>query len=164
MAINPEKILFDAYEAHSEAIYRHCYFRLFSKERAEEAVQETFMKTWQYLADGKKIENIRAFLYRVASNAIVDEIRRKKEDSLEDLMEKSENLPGTSEDSAEHKMLLSQVREAIHKLPEDFREIIVMRYIDDLGPSEIAEALGIKPNAASVRINRAIKELKKYLT
>lgn len=157
-----QKIFLAAYDAHSEAIYRHCFFRLSSHERAEEFVQEVFLKTWQYLSQGKRVENIRAFLYRVATNMIVDEYRRKKETSLEGILEKSENAGFTEpmDDSIEHQTLVHEIKNALDKLSEDAREVIVMRYMDDLGPREIAEVLGITANAVSVRINRALKELK----
>ena len=70
-----------------DAIFRHCYFRVFDRERARDLVQETFLKTWEYLTRGHDIENIRAFLYRVATNLIIDDSRRKKEISLEQLSE-----------------------------------------------------------------------------
>ena len=61
----------NAYDAYADAIYRHCFFRVFSKERAEELAQETFMKTWEYVARGNVIENYKAFLYRVTNNLII---------------------------------------------------------------------------------------------
>jgi len=77
-----------AYDLYADAIFRHCYFRVNDREKAVDLMQETFMKTWEYLASGKKVTNLRAFLYRSANNLIVDQARRAKlrqEDSLEDM-------------------------------------------------------------------------------
>jgi DNA-directed RNA polymerase specialized sigma24 family protein len=65
------EMFLDAYDKYSEAIYLHCFFRVFSRERAEELEQETFMKTWQYLLDGKEIKTIRPWGYRGSNKIIV---------------------------------------------------------------------------------------------
>jgi RNA polymerase sigma-70 factor (ECF subfamily) len=81
-----------AYDNYADAIYRHCFYRVFSKPLAEELTQDTFMKTWKYLEGGKQVENLRAFLYRVANNLIIDHSRKKKEERLDALLEKSADL------------------------------------------------------------------------
>lgn len=157
-----QKQFLDAYENYQAAIYRHCFFRVYSKTRAEELVQETYMRAWQYLAQGKVVENLRAFLYRVANNLIIDESRKKKEDSLEVLMEKSPAYEPFYEGgkSIEKQVLYHEVIEGMKFLPEDYREILMLRYIDDLDPKEIAEILDTNANNVSVKINRAVKALK----
>jgi len=73
-----EKEFLDAYEKYADAIYRHCYFRVYNKELAEDLTQETFIKTWKYIVEGKEVKNIKSFLYRVAVNLIIDNSRKKK--------------------------------------------------------------------------------------
>lgn len=151
-----------AYDAYADAIFRHCYFRVFVRSRAEELTQETFMKTWEYLAAGKSIENIRAFLYRVANNLVVDEARKHKEVSLEILLEKNgmaepaDNAP----ENMERTFAAKEVLQALYALPPEHREVLVLRYVNDLDPKEIGEIIGITANAASVRIHRALAVLK----
>lgn len=154
-----------AYEAHADAIYRHCFFRIYSKERAEELTQETFLRAWEYLEEGKDVDNLRAFLYRVATNLIIDDVRKKKEQSLETLLENSPALEPRHDGRGEieEKAFLKEVRAVIESLPEDYRDILVMRYVDDLDVRNIAEALEITPNNASVRLNRATQALKKRI-
>src|ERR1051326_7992250 len=151
-----------SYESFHDAIYRHCFFRVYSKTRAEEMVQETFMRVWQYLMQGKKVENLRAFLYRVANNLIIDESRKKKEESLEVLIEKSPAFEPSYEGgkTIEKKVLYNQIVQGMDKLPPDYKEILVLRYIEDLDPKEIAEILETNANNVSVKINRAVKALK----
>ena len=151
-----------AYNEYSKAIYRHCFFRVYNKNRADELVQETFTRVWQYLAQGKEVENLRAFLYRVANNLIIDDSRKKKEDSLEAMMEKS---PGYEPSYAGHKtiekkILYNEVLEGMDDLPTDYKEILTLRYVQDMDPKEIAEVLHTNANNVSVKINRAVKALK----
>ena len=152
----------EAYDQWATAIYRHCYFRVFSKERAEELVQDTFMKTWVYLKDGNEVENLKAFLYKVANNLIIDNSRKKKEESLDSLMEQSRTNEPSFEGhkSMEQKVLVQQILEVMDELPENYKHLLIMRYVDDLQPREIAEILDIKVNNVSVTLNRAVTALK----
>ncbi len=154
-----------AYDEYAEAIYRHCFFRGFPKERAEELVQDTFLKTWDYLRQGNSIENLRAFLYRVVNNLMVDEFRKKKEQSLDQMMEKGWNVDSGDdpEDGLEQRFLIKEVLSVMDGLPEKERELLVMRYVDGLELKEIAEVLQISANNTSVRLNRAMKVLKDRL-
>jgi RNA polymerase sigma-70 factor, ECF subfamily len=152
------KMFLEAYDSYADAIFRHCYFRVFSKARAQELVQDTFMKTWEYLEGGKEVRNIRAFLYQVANNLIIDESRKRKEESLDALTEGEGFEPASEEHiKVERAALHKEVLRHIHKLPQEDREVFVMRYVDDLDPREIAEILGTTPNAISVRLHRAVK-------
>lgn len=155
----------EAYEAYAEAIYRHCFFRVFSKQLAEELMQETFMKTWVYLEDAKHdVENLRAFLYKVANNLIIDHARKKKEQSLEAIMEANPGFEpaGSGREELERGVIVREVRESLGKLPQAERDLLIMRYIDDLDPKDIAAVLGITSNHVSVRLNRAMRQLKEH--
>lgn len=155
-----------AYEEHADAIYRHCFFRVYSVERAQELMQETFVKTWEYLAAGNPVDNLKPFLYRVATNLIIDGVRRKKEQNLDDLMAAHVlDEPSHRGDlDMEQRALIRQVRDLIDQLPEADRELIRMRYLDDLDPKDIAVILKITPNHVSVRLNRAIAKLRALVT
>ena len=162
MTSSSEKRFLKAYDAHADEIYRHCYFRVFSRGRAEEFVQEAFLRTWQYLEDGHEVENIRAFLYRTATNIIIDDVRRKKESSLDAILEEAPNLePGDDgREGIERELAGKEIMAVLATLSDDVREILTMRYVDDLDIAEIAEILNITPNNVSVRLNRAMKTLK----
>lgn len=152
-----------AYEHYADAIYRHCFFRVFSKERAEELMQETFMKTWQYLSnEEKEIKNIRPFLYRVATNLIIDESRKKKDISLDALIEESDAREPAYEGhkDAEKRALLKELYGNLEKLNADEKNLIVMRFVDDLDIAEIADILEITSNNVSVKLTRAVEKLK----
>lgn len=149
------------YDLYADALYRHCLFRVYDPAKAEDLVQDTFMKTWQYLASGKRIENLRAFLYRVANNAIIDYSRKRKEDSLDALLADQPGLEPSKDTTAEAQqhLLLEYVMKHIQALPDDARDVLLLRYVDDLDPREIALILGISANNVSVRLNRAMRLL-----
>src|SRR3990167_4352630 len=77
-----------AYDEFADAIFRHCYFRLSNREKAKDMMQETFMRVWSYMEKGNTIEftKIRPFLYKTASNLIIDEYRRNKHELSLDLL------------------------------------------------------------------------------
>jgi RNA polymerase sigma-70 factor (ECF subfamily) len=154
-----------AFDEHGDAIYRHVYFRLLSKDRAEELVQETFLKTWQYLDAGNEVDQLRPFLYRVATNLVIDHVRKKKEESLDQMLEANPlaEPQGMDARDIERDVLLSEVKEALAGLAQEERDLVTMRYIDDMDPREIAEVAGITPNHVSVKLNRAVTKLKKAL-
>ncbi len=156
-----EQEFLTAYDQYADAIYRHCVFRVYNNALAEEMMQETFMKTWQYLAKGNQVDNLRAFLYRVANNLVIDYSRRKKEDSLEAMIEQHPDFEPSADPrpGLEKQMLLDQIKNKMNDLPDDVRQILTFRFIDDLDPKEIAALLDISPNNASVRINRALRLL-----
>ncbi len=156
-----EKAFLKAYRKHADAIFRHCFFRVFSRERAQELLQETFMRTWKYLVAGNEIQNLRAFLYRVANNLIVSESRKKKEESLDALAEQGFDLPDADAVLAIYTEIERNcLHELIQELDPQYRQVIVMRYIDGLPPREIAVVLGESANVVSVRINRGVQKLR----
>lgn len=153
-----------AYNEYSDAIFRHCFYRVSSRERAKELTQETFMRTWKYIADGNEIGNIRAFLYRVTNNLIIDEYRKKKEFSLDAMMEEGAEAGGVEEtgrirDRIDGKITLG----LLSKIETKYREALVMRYIDDLSPEEISKITHETPNTISVHIHRGLKQVRKLL-
>ena len=152
------------YDDCSDALFRHCYFRVFERERAKDLVQEAFTRTWDYARRGKRIDNAKAFLYRVLNNLIIDESRKHREVSLEALAEEKGFDPG--EDLRQHLADVIQVKgmlQVLNRLRSDQRELIVMRYVDGFGPKEIAEVLGVRENVISVRLHRAMHEFRTFI-
>lgn len=159
-----EKEFLAAYDEHADALFRHCLIRVRDRDAAKDLVQETFSRTWLYLSEGKKVEYIRAFLYRVANNLIVDASRRKKSSSLDAMMEDDGFEP--RDEMAKDPADVPAAREALvmlKNLDEIYRTAITMRFIDEMSPREIANALGVSENVVSVRIHRGIERLAKLM-
>lgn len=162
--LDKNKEFLRVYDELSDALFRRFYFKLSDEEKARDFVQETFTRAWQYISEGKKVDNLKSFLYTVANHMIIDEYRKKKSVSLETLSEAGFD---PEEESQQKKIIenieLKSVLQSLNKLPEKYEEVITMRYIDGLSPGKIAEVLGENENAVSVRINRAIKKIQEIL-
>lgn len=159
-----EKAFIKAYDEYADDIFRFCAFRLYDRERAKDVMQDTFTRTWAYIIAGNEIENLRAFLYKTARNLCVNEMVRSKAFSLDEMQEVAGFDPVDTEmdsplDAAEAAILTRHISE----LDEASQEVITLRYMNGLAVNEIGEILGEAPNTISVRIHRAIKELKERM-
>jgi RNA polymerase sigma-70 factor (ECF subfamily) len=152
------------YDEIADQLFRHCFFKVSNRELALDIVQEAFARTWEYLAAGKKVNNIKGFLFKVANNLIIDEYRKKKVISLETLQEQSGFDAAVNDDKKTlQNVEVDTILTYINKLDEKYREVILMRYVNDFSPKEIAEILGQSENAVSVRINRGLKKVQAML-
>ena len=147
------------YETHADAIFRYCYVRLRDREAAKDAVQETFLRTWRWLNDGNEAESIRAVLYRTAMNITVDEYRRRRTDSLDAMLAQGFDVPDHAVPSPLLAARLSEAMALVSRLEPAYRDVLMMRHVEDMPVKEIAAVLGENENAVSVRIHRAIKQL-----
>ena len=155
------------YEAQSDAIFRFCLLRVSDREQALDITQETFMRLWKTLQNGKTIDNGRAFLFTVANRLVIDWYRKKKSLSLDSFTNEETGEPFEVADESTAHMGLefgSECRFLLDKikvLHPSYKQAVYLRFVEGLSPPEIGQALGLSANAASVRINRGIKELRK---
>ncbi|HVU75883.1 MAG TPA: RNA polymerase sigma factor [Candidatus Paceibacterota bacterium] len=163
----------EAFEKHSDELFRHASLRLSNRERALEITQETFLKAWEFLGRGEVIREYRPFLFRTLNNLVIDEYRKKKSTSLDAMMEDQEtatlvegHLLRDETDIFEEAATqydAKRVLEVVEDLPENYRTVIVLRYVDGFSPSEIAEHIGETENAVSVRLHRGMRKLRDLL-
>lgn len=169
-----EEAFLAAFNSYSDALFRHCFFRLSDRERALELVQDTFLKSWDYIRGGGEVKQFRSFLYRILNNLIIDEYRRKSADSLDELLEREGASEGDYaelhdgsvtelEDKLDDERALTLVREALKELPPSYRQVITLRFVDGFMPKEISRMIGESENVVSVRINRGINRLRKHM-
>lgn len=156
-----ERSFLELYDSLAEPIYRHCYFRVSSAEIAEDITQETFTRTWNYLASGKHIDNPKAFLYRTAGNLIVDHYREKKNVSLDALSESGFDPSGDDAESVTAEASGEEARRMLRKLEEPYRSTLLLRYVDGFSVTEIAKLIGESQNVVSVRLHRGAEKLRK---
>jgi len=157
-----EEEFIKAYDTLADAIFRYCYYRVSDRDIAKDLVQETFTRTWKYLVDEKEIKNMRAFLYRVANNLVIEEYRKKKSTpvSLDKLQEKGFD-PGHDEGSKIQSIVEGKdILALLERLESQNSDVVIMRYINELSLKEISEILGESENTISVRIHRALKQIR----
>lgn len=158
------------YNKESDTIFRFCLVRVSNREQALDITQETFLRLWRSLSSGQDIQNERAFLFTVSHRLIIDWYRKKKSVSLEGIMYKEgedgdeheydivdEKTRDFHEFQAEGRYLLNKINE----LTETYRHPIYLHFVEGLSPKEIGDILEISANAASVRVNRGLIELRK---
>ncbi len=159
-----------AFENNVESLFRHGFFRVGDKELAQDLVQDTFTKTWDYMVKGNRVDDFKPFLFRTLNNLIIDEYRKKKTESLDALFERDvpvgvfEELKSGGLEELSLELDAQGLHAILAQMPEQYRVVVVMRYIDGLSPQEISKVLGENVNVISVRIHRGIAWLKKQVT
>lgn len=155
-----QSILTTAYRDFGGRLNSHAFYKTSDRAIGEDLVQDTFVKTWAYLVKGGKIEMMKAFLYHVLNNLIVDQYRKRKVTSLDLLVEKG------LEPSSDQSQSLFDVLDGkaaillIKRLPEKFQKIMRMRYVQELSLKEMALITGQSRNTVAVQAHRGLQQLK----
>jgi RNA polymerase sigma-70 factor, ECF subfamily len=157
-----------AYDLYLDSIYRFIFFKVGSKEEAEDLTSSVFLKTWDYIQTNKikEFKTLKALLYKVARNVVIDHYRKQSQRQEISLDQGDEPI-----DIADAKIDLdremeiadgfSSLEQKLFELKDEYREVLVLKYVDELSISEIAKILNKNQGNVRVLIYRAIKALKK---
>lgn len=154
-----------AYDLYAPKVYRHALIRLSSHEQAEDTVSFAFMKAWEELRDPAfRVNNFKAFLFRIANNHIIDHWRGKgRIPASLDLMEDHEHP--SVEERVTHELDAAfahgEALQALACLPEEARRLVQWRFIDELSIKEIVHLSGKNAAAVYVAIHRALRRLER---
>ena len=138
-------------------------------EDAAEAAQEAFLAAWQGLEGFREESSFSTWLYRLASNACVDLLRREgRRQAAVSLDDEELNLDVPSpmpspQEEAERRELGEQIEAGLRALPPEYREVLVLRELHQLRYEEIGEALGLDLGTVKSRISRGRKRLRSFL-
>ena len=152
-----EKMFFELYETESDALFRFVFFRVSNREWAQDIVQETFAKYWEVLASEKPIENERALLFSIASHKVIDWYRKKKEYSLDQLMESGFDTSRSEAVSIEARLDTEEALRVLRTLPKKYQEVVWLRSVEEWSVQDIAAYVQDSVNVVSVRIHRGIR-------
>jgi RNA polymerase sigma-70 factor (ECF subfamily) len=151
------------YKEYFQRIYRYCKVNIFRSDLAEDITQETFIRAWKALPKFKQTETgtFQAYLFRIARNLIIDLSRKKKEFTLEQYqeIEIEEDIAGQIDKKDE----LTKVKSALAHLDDIDRQIVVLRYFEEMSHKECATIIGIKEGALRVRTIRVLKKIKNII-
>lgn len=162
----------DLIRRYKNKVFTYIYFNVRNQHLAEDLFQETFIKVIKSFQDGKYQDNgkLLSWIMRIAHNLIIDHYRRNKQlntCSNEDYELDLFNSPKYSEENVEQIMVTNQiysdVRRLVDELPEDQREIILLRHYGGLSFKEIAEQTNVSINTALGRMRYAIINMRKLI-
>src|SRR3989338_2207570 len=159
-----------AYDLYVEQLYRFIYFKVGNREEAEDLCSAMFLKTWHYILENslKDQKTLKALFYKISRNLIIDHYRKtkgKETMSLDDekgikITDEKQNLNNDIELKADLLVLESKLPE----LKDEYREVIILRFINELSIKEIAEVLDKSRGNVRILIYRSLNALKELLS
>ncbi len=143
-------------------ILRYCLWRAPDQNIAEDAVQETFLKAIRYFDHYVSVGKFRAFLYKIAANTCKDLYRKKSitDVSMEEIQEEFSYMEYGYQ-KVESDM---QIRSSVSGLSEELREVVLLRFGQELTLKEIADITNLPLRTIQSRLRRALKQVKENCT
>jgi RNA polymerase sigma-70 factor (ECF subfamily) len=156
-----------AYDAYLDHIYRFVFFKVSSSTEAEDITSQVFLKAWNHIQKSKlrDYKTLKSLLYKIARNTVIDHYRKKSR-QLETSLE-NQGLAQSEIDEAQdiHKQMeiatdFENISERMKLIKDEYREVILLRYVNELSFTEIAEILSKTKGNTRVLLFRAMKALK----
>ncbi|MHC1704234.1 MAG: RNA polymerase sigma factor [Tenuifilaceae bacterium] len=157
---------------HQKKVYSYILLLVKRQHIAEDIFQETFIKVIKSLREGRYVDTNRfsSWVMRIAHNLIIDHFRREKQaktvskDAYEvDILNSPKYSDKTVEELLVFDQILTDVRALIDKLPDDQREVVMLRHYADLSFKEIAEQTNVSINTALGRMRYALINMRKIM-
>lgn len=154
----------EIYDLFLDKVYHFVYFRVGSREDAEDLTEQIFLKVFKnlknYHSDGAPFA---AWLFRIARNHLTDHYRRRRSQvPLAAAAEVADNQP-SPEELTQRQMDQEAVATAIRKLPDNYQEIIILKFIEERENEEISQILQKPVNHVRVLQSRALAKLRQLL-
>ena len=164
-----EKSFAKLYDLYVDKIYRFVFLKTNNQGKAEEIVQDVFLKLWNIGQDeNREVKNLAALLYQITRFAVIDYYRAQNIDktvvSIDEIALADEPvMVEDTEKDIDIKYDIEKIKQALVDLPELYKDIIIMKFIDELTNREIALALNKEEGNVRVLVSRAIKKLREIL-
>ncbi len=156
----------ELYERYAPRVFRYLYAHLDNRLDAEDLTEEVFLRVWKSLGSYQEQGvPFLAFLFRVGRNALIDHYRRRDKGEAEASIEEMPlREPGAGPMEAVTAILEhQQLRAKLMELREDYRTVLVLRFLSELTPEETARAMGRSAGAVRVLQHRALAALRSVL-
>lgn len=165
-----KEVFIKVYDDFAGDIYRFVYFKVGHAEEARDLTSMIFLKTWNHIQNNSLTSSttLRALLYKIARTSIVDYYREtgsKLEVSLDDdehpinVVDENTDLEGDMDRAND----IANIKSKLPLLKEEYREIIVLKFVNDLEIDEISEVTGKTKGNVRVLLHRALAALKDLL-
>ena len=151
-------------ETHSAEIFGYLWRLLGAGVDSEDCLQETFLRAFRAYPKLKNTSNLRAWLYRIATNTAYTSLRRHSRQAslLTDLSSNNYSTTNPSvPDQVEQRLTLIEIQRAVEALPEKQRAALMLRKYQELSYPEIAVALNCREETARANVYQALKKLRK---
>lgn len=161
-----QKAFEELYEKNADDIYRFIFFKTGKKDEANDLSSLSFLKTWEHIQKNSlsNKETLRALLYKITRNVIIDYYRSNRQESISlndeenkiDILDENINVEEEISTQIDYEILSKKMME----IKNEYREIVIMRYVNELSLEEIAQITGKKKINVRVLLHRALKALK----
>jgi RNA polymerase sigma-70 factor (ECF subfamily) len=154
-----------AYDQYFDQIFRFIFFKIGNREDAQDLTSATFLKCWGYVQEGKlkserEYKSLKSFLYKIARNLTIDYYRQAKpQTSLEEVEEIVVDF-GSSLAQTETLLEYEWLVDKLQELKGEYRNILVLKYINNLSIAEISLILGKTKGNVRVTLYRSLEALK----
>jgi RNA polymerase sigma factor (sigma-70 family) len=157
---------------HKNKVFTYIMLMVKNEQLAEDIFQDTFIKVIHSLKAGKYKDNGRflSWVIRISHNLVIDHFRKEKQmsmlsndDTVVDLFNNRKLADKNIEDNIIHEQICQDIRTLIERLPEDQKEVILLRHYGDLSFKEIADQTGVSINTALGRMRYALINLRKLI-
>jgi RNA polymerase sigma-70 factor (ECF subfamily) len=157
----------ELYRAHLRDVYSYAYYRVGNHYDAEDLTEQTFLQAYRHFERAQRESHgrpLRPWLIRIAHNLAANLYRDRSRKPAWPIDETTSlTAPHTTEQLVEGREELGEVLAGVHRLPDDRREALIMRFALGMDNREIARALGRSDGATKVLIHRAIKQLEELV-
>ena len=171
--INGEQSCFEKLiHRHKDKVFAYISLYIRDQSLAEDIFQDTFLKVFQSVKNGKYYDNGKfvSWVMRIAHNLIIDHFRRIKQmntisnDNYEsDLFNSTIFAEKSIEDDMVNRQIQKDIRKMINLLPDDQREVVILRHYAELSFKEIAEITDVSINTALGRMRYALINMRKIM-
>ncbi len=153
------------YDHYQPQIYRFIILKVGRREEAEDLTHQVFVAAWKSMPNYEdQGYPFSSWLYQIARNQVIDHYRLKKPDvDLEESHVQEIASTSDTESQVEERLAMGKVQDALRELSQEYQDVIIMRFVEELSVREVAQAVGKSEGAIKVMQHRAIKELKKVL-
>lgn len=154
----------ELYDRHVVRVYRHIYYLVNDSREAEDLTAQTFLKAWEAIDRYKERgAPIVAWLLRIAHNLTISYLRSKRDHSILDEAFIDQKLHRNPEDALAQSNDEESVRRAILNLREEQRQVIILRFVEELDYRQVAALIGKSVPAVRVIQHRALGNLRKIM-
>ncbi|MDZ7754813.1 RNA polymerase sigma factor [Rhodohalobacter sp.] len=144
------------------AIYRFAYSYFGNRDDASEIAQKTLIKVHQNIRSLKKVDSFKSWIYRIANNLCLDEMKRagrRKSEPLSLIPKQHQLSKSTPASDLEKKELNLLIRQALNQLQEEIRAVVILKQFEEMTFSEIGEVLQIPEGTAKTRMYKGLNQL-----